>query len=106
MVAPAREASLWYGPINQAGAYLLLLTLDQHELIGRPFLLPFRAGVVDVGASSFETERTHAVAGQDASFVLVARDRFGNRCDGGEDGAGGVASQMSQNCQRVASGEV
>lgn len=90
----AARVPLSFGPLYNAGEYLLAITVEGGHISGSPFALRVRAGAPVAAASELVGSDdggphgrhvSSAVAGLPSSFTLLARDRFGNRVERGGD---------------------
>ena len=70
---------------HSAGMYNVAIRVDGAHVRGSPFPLCVRPGGVCCAAKCTVVGSTEAIAGEEASFEIVAHDSFGNECvTGGE----------------------
>ena len=74
---------LRYGPLEQAGPFLLAVTIDGSHVAGSPFLLHCRPGPPVGEHSSFDETRVVVRAGEVARLLITTRDHYRNRCSEG-----------------------
>ena len=80
LIRTAPTTTLRYGPLRQAGPFLLAITIDGAHVAGSPFLLQCRPAPPVGDLSSFDATIVEVRAGEVAQLKITSRDRYGNRC--------------------------
>ena len=83
LLRSAPSMRLRYGPLRQAGPFLLAVTIDGAHVAGSPFMLRCRPSTAVGEHCSFDDPAISVRAGEVARLMITTRDRFDNRCAAG-----------------------